>query len=109
MVPFAFMKVLGQVVESCFPQRSIDVKPPGHVAHRPGGQSALANAPHLARLDQPGPLEHGDVLEDGGGRDVAAGGQAAEGNAAAGQPFDDVTPRRIGQRRKRAIEVCDVT
>ena len=85
-------------IDAAAPQRLVLVEQAARQAERLHvGADDLAAAAALLG-DQPGPLEHGDVLLDRREAHRVVAGELGHALAAAQRPEDDVTPRGIGQR-----------
>jgi len=77
----------------------------GHLERR-RGEPAADHAAFLAALDQPGVLEHAQVLHEPRQRHVVRRGQLAHrGIAAAAERLKDAAAGAVGERREYAVEL----
>lgn len=77
--------------------------------HRRGIEPAAHRASGLSPLDQVGGRKHVEMLHHCRQRHGKRGGNFAYGEFAfTRQTLDDGPPRRVGECRKRAIELCAV-
>ena len=64
------LKKLAEVVELVLPENAVEGEPVGGLLHGGDGETAHADTTGFFLLDEAGLLEHVEVLEDGGHRDV---------------------------------------
>src|SRR6267142_527747 len=85
-----------QALEVALPAPAIVLQPPGRLRERPGLEAARPSLGVAPARDQPGPLEHLEVLGDRRLADLERGGQLRHRGLAGGQAGEDRPPRRIG-------------
>src|SRR5690348_11881282 len=105
---FAMTVLLSQMVvqslEPLLPEDAVLRDPGFRSLERFGVQPAVARAALLPVLDQPGVLEHGEVLRDGWQRNRERRRQLAHGRRSLREAGGDRASRRIGERGERRVE-----
>ena len=94
----------GQGVELCLPEGAIPGDPFGRIAQRFRGQPATMHPAVPLAAQQPGTLQHAQVLRDGRERHGEGRGQLCNRRLPARQPRQDRAPCRIGQRREGGVQ-----
>lgn len=94
----------GQRGELPFPECAVVTQPCFRRDKGRRGQAAGAHAAGLDGVEDPGPLEHVHVLEEGGQRHRVLGGERRHRGIPHRQLCDDGAPHGIGEGRERAIE-----
>ena len=68
-------------------------------------QRALHDAAFLGALDQPGRLEHCEVLHEAGQRHVVRLRQLGDVGIPAGEGLEHMAARPVGERREQRVEL----
>ena len=87
-----------------FPKTPVVLDPGRRIPHGLGQQTAAAHSAILLAAEQASPLEHPQVLGNGGKGDAKGLGQFAHRGLAVGQVRKDGPAGGIGERRKGGIE-----
>ena len=98
-----FQKIF-QSVELIFPEMVVETHPFGRISQGLGLQAATAHAAFFVETAQPGIFEHSHVLQDSHQGHCMGSGQFTDGSFAFGQPRQDGSARRVGQRAKGGVE-----
>ncbi len=98
MKPYSATEPPVEVVEAVRPERAVPLEPLCSVAERLTPQPRRAQLCCSAALDQPGALEHAQVLRHRLDRDRKRLGELVDGRLAGCEPLEDRPPRRISQR-----------
>lgn len=103
-----FLPGLGEVtiesVESALPELAVARDPGGSFGQRRGLEAAATHPPVLLGLDEAGPLEDVDVLEDRRQRHGERPRELAHGGLGLREPDQDGPARRVGQSPERGVE-----
>jgi hypothetical protein len=103
--PWFFLHEGGEAIEIVGPEAFITIEPGKRVAHRMSGQPAGDDAAGLFARHEPGIREHIEMLHDRGQRHRKGLRQFADRERIArGELRQHRTPRRVGERRKGAIQ-----
>src|SRR6516225_7140394 len=109
-LPFRALQLAEIVVEAIkavVPKMPVVLEPLGSVLERPGGNPAGPPLGLAAAPDQPGALQHLQVLRDRGKAHCEGFGELADRGLARGEACEDRAPRRVGERRVGNAEVIE--
>ena len=101
-----FTKVHGESIKLVFPQPAVLVEPVRRGAHGGGQETHPTDSPFTPAFDEACPLEHNEMLADGGQRHREGTCQLADGCFPGGETRHDRAPRGIGQRTEDSIEAA---
>src|SRR6266704_2818981 len=93
-----------ETIEALVPEAAIVLEPLGDVLERGAFETAGPPLRRAAARDQPGALQHLEMLGDGGTAHRERLGELADRALALGQPGEDGAPRRVGECRERGAE-----
>jgi len=82
-------------VELVLPEDSVEGEPVGGMLHGGYGETAHADTTGFFLLDEAGLLEHVEVLEDGGHRDVVRTSEFGDGGVPALEGEEDGSTRGV--------------
>jgi hypothetical protein len=100
-----FLQKRGKIVEPLGPEPFVSIEPFEGIAHRLGFEPACDRAPGFRARDQSGIRKHVEMLHDRRQRHWERRLQRAHRQARfCGKPHHQRPPRRVGQRRKGAVE-----
>jgi hypothetical protein len=94
------LQVVIQPIEALVPELAVPLHPIGDLVQRSRLQPARPPLCLSSLRDQPGSLQHLEVLGDGGQAQGEGLGQLVDRGLALGEPRQDRSPRGIGERRK---------
>jgi hypothetical protein len=107
-MPFLFLLVLGQVlvetVEALFPEGAVLRDPVGGRRQGLRIETAVVDPPLAALLDEPGVLQHFQVLRDCGQRHLEGRSKVGHAGLSEREPREDSAARRVRESGKRSIE-----
>lgn len=98
------MEILGEGVELPLPKAAVAGDPGGGVLHRARRQPAPAHPALAAAVDQPGALQHAQVLGDRGEGNTERLSQRCDGGLAGGEAGQDRAARGVGQRAEGGVQ-----
>ena len=98
------IEIVGQPVELLFPVQPVPLDPGRGLAHRPSDEPAAPHAPVAAPADEPGALEHPQMLGNRGQAHGEWPRQFSDGRFAGGEARDDRAAGRVGERGERGVE-----
>jgi hypothetical protein len=97
-------QVFVQSVEALLPEHAVLRDPVGGRAERSGLEAAVVDASLAAPLEEPGFLEHPEVLRDRRQGDIKGLRELGDAGFPEREPREDGATRRIRERREGAIE-----
>jgi hypothetical protein len=97
-------QVFVQSVEALLPEHAVLRDPVGGRAERSGVEAAVVDTPLAAPLEEPGVLEHPEVLRDRRQGDIERLREVGDAGFSEREAREDGAARRIRERRERAIE-----
>jgi len=97
-------QVRREPVELVLPEPAVLVEPAGGAVHGGGQEAHASHAPVTPALHETCPLEHNEMLADGGERHGEGACELANGRLSGCEPSDDRAPRGIGERAKDGIK-----
>src|SRR3954453_22721231 len=92
-------------LEAALPEAAVALDPIGGVLERLGLEVGGAELRGLTSRDQPGTLQHLEVLRHRLDADRKGLSEFADGGVALGEPLQDRPPRRVGESGEGAIEL----
>jgi len=88
------------------PEGAVPLEPVGGVLERRGDQTAAALAADQLSFDQPGTLEHAEVLGHAGQGHVERGGERHGRGRTVLQVRQDLPPRLVREGAEDVVKVC---
>src|ERR1700689_2276046 len=107
-VRFALLQlaqIILEAIEGLLPETAIVFEPIRRVLERSRGEPAWTPLRLAAALDQPGALQHFEVLRDGGHAHLERLGQLGHRRLARTEAGEDRAAGGIGQRRESRVEL----
>src|SRR3954453_546004 len=104
LLPSSLGDDLLQLVEPGVPHPALLLDPRGLVLEPARAEPAGPHAPDLLGRDEPGLLQHSDVLAHAREGHAERSGQLRDRRVAPPEPLQDATPGGVGQRRERGVE-----
>src|SRR6516165_5949896 len=98
-------EIVVEAIKAVIPKMPVLLEPLGSVLERPGSNPAGPPLGLAAAPDQPGPLQHLQVLGDCWKAHCKGFGELADRGFAPGEACEDRAPRRIGERGVGGTEV----
>src|SRR5829696_3064594 len=108
LLVFQLLQVGVESIETGFPDRAVPLGPVGNVLEGRRLDPARAPLRFPAAGDEPGALEHAQVLRDGRHAHLEGLGELGHGALAGREPGQDGPAGRVGESRKRGTEVVSV-
>jgi hypothetical protein len=93
-------------IETAFPEWAVARDPCRGLGERSRLQAASPYPAVLSRIDEAGPRQDLDMLQDGRQRHGEWMRELADGGLSLGEPRQDGSPRRVGQGREGRVERC---
>jgi hypothetical protein len=98
------IEITGERIELLGPELLVARHPGRGRLHRRGAELAAHHAAFLVALDEPGVLEHAQVLHEPGQRHVVGRRELAYREIALAKRIEDAAPRRVRQGGEHGIE-----
>src|SRR5919199_288937 len=105
LLALQFAEGFVEASEALLPDGAVVLDPVGDVLESGGLEAAWPPLGASALGDEPGFLEHLEVLGDGGQTELERFRQLEDGRLALGEAREDGPPRRISQRREGDAEL----
>src|SRR5437763_12261334 len=100
-------QVLVQPVVALLPEAAVPLRPLRDLLQRPRLEPGRPRLPFPAPGDEPGPLQHLQVLGDGREADLERRRQLGHRGLSHGEPGHDGPARGVGQGGERAVQAVD--
>jgi hypothetical protein len=100
----SFAEVRGEAIELVLPESPVGLEPLRGFLQWRRGEPAAADAPVAPPLDEPGALQHREVLADRGERHREGSGEVPDGRLAAGEAGEDGPARGVGERAEHDVQ-----
>ncbi len=98
------MQITRQGIELFLPELPVVRDPLGGTFHRFGYQVTPPHAAGLGAFEQPGRLEHAQVLRDAGQGNIKPRGEPGDGGVAQRELRQDGAPRGSGERGEGGVQ-----
>jgi len=99
------IEIAGERIELLGPELLVARHPHGGFFHGRGGELAAHHPPLLRPRDEPGVLEHVEVLEEAGKRHLVRVGKLGHRAVAFGERLKHAAPGAVGKRGEHAVEL----
>ena len=99
------VQMASERIEALVPEPLVIGEPHGGILQRPRRELATHGAAFLLADDQPGILEHPQVLHEAGQRHVVRGGELGDAQAARLEAAQHVAPRGVGEGGEHEVEL----
>jgi len=99
------IEIAGERIELLGPELLVARHPHGGFFHGRGGELAAHHPPLLRPRDEPGVLEHAQVLEEAGKRHLVRVGKLGHRAVAFGERLKHAAPGAVGKRGEHGIEL----